>query len=70
MRHALLAVIALVALAVNGRVSAQSGDFVTGGANEPVCTVNPNFTVTCAGKVAGLGGKTFEVTLDVTASAT
>lgn len=70
MRSVLLGVVAVAALAMSGVASAQSGHFITGGGNEPVCTVNPNFTVTCDGKVAGLGGETFEITLDISASAT
>jgi len=41
---------------------AASGHFVTGGANAPVCT-DIGLQVTCTGKVAGLGGTTFEITL-------
>jgi hypothetical protein len=70
MRNVFLGVVAVAALAVSGVASAQSGHFVTGGANAPECIVNPDYTVTCEGKVAGLGGTTFEITLEVDASAT
>lgn len=43
-----------------GPALAQEGHFVTGGANTPVCT-DEGTTVTCDGKVAGLGGTTFEI---------
>jgi hypothetical protein len=42
---------------------AQSGHFITGGGNAPDC-VDTGLTVTCDGKVAGLGGTTFEITID------
>jgi hypothetical protein len=42
--------------------SAQSGHFVTGGGNAPACT-DEGTTVECTGKVAGLGGTTFEITI-------
>ena len=61
-----LAVTIVVAtLAMLGLVSsaqAQSGHFVEGGANAPVCT-DIGTQVACSGKVAGLGGTTFEVTV-------
>jgi hypothetical protein len=41
---------------------AQSGHFIENGAGAPKCTDNGT-TVTCTGKVAGLGGSTFEVTI-------
>ncbi len=43
--------------------SANSGHFLTGGGNAPNC-VDTGLTVTCDGKVAGLGGTTFEITID------
>jgi hypothetical protein len=55
---------------LGGVALGQSGHFITGGAGAPVCVVNDDFTVTCTGKVAGLGGTTFEITLIVNASAT
>jgi hypothetical protein len=39
---------------------AQSGHFITGGGNAPECT-DEGTTVACDGKVAGLGGTTFEI---------
>jgi hypothetical protein len=39
---------------------AQSGHFITGGGNAPECT-DEGTTVECTGKVAGLGGTTFEI---------
>ena len=42
---------------------AQSGHFVTGGGNAPECT-DEGTTVECTGKVAGLGGTTFENTIE------
>lgn len=42
---------------------AQSGHFITGGGNAPVCT-DIGTQVMCTGKVAGLGGTTFEITVE------
>jgi hypothetical protein len=42
---------------------AQSGHFVNRGANAATCTDN-GLTVECTGKVAGLGGTTFEITIE------
>jgi hypothetical protein len=53
-----LAVVALPAIA-----TAQSGHFLTGGNNAPTCT-DIGTQVTCTGKVAGLGGTTFEITIE------
>ena len=39
---------------------AQSGHFIENGAGAPVCT-DEGTTVECTGKVAGLGGTTFEI---------
>jgi hypothetical protein len=44
---------------------AQSGHFITGGGNAPECT-DEGTTVACDGKVAGLGGTTFEITIAAT----
>ncbi|MFI6679135.1 hypothetical protein [Kribbella sp. NPDC050470] len=44
---------------------AQSGHFV----GTPTCT-DTGLTVECSGKVAGLGGTTFEITVDATGIAT
>src|SRR5215204_2051571 len=58
----LLSVFAVAALALPAVASAQSGHFVTGGANEPTCT-DIGTQVRCSGKVAGLGGTTFTITI-------
>jgi hypothetical protein len=42
---------------------AVSGHFVNSGANAAECT-DDGLTVSCDGKVAGLGGTTFEITID------
>jgi hypothetical protein len=62
-RYLLLSAVALAALAFPGAASAQSGHFVTGGGNAPSCT-DEGTTVECTGKVAGLGGTTFEITVE------
>jgi len=67
-RFALLGAVAAAALAFPGAASAQSGHFVTGGANAPSCT-DQGTTVSCTGKVAGLGGTTFEITIDAVGTA-
>ena len=61
-RYLLLGVVAAAVLAFPGVANAQSGHFVTGGANAPSCT-DIGTQVQCAGKVAGLGGTTFEITV-------
>src|SRR5215212_4298618 len=43
---------------------AQSGHFV----GTPPCTANEDFTLTCTGKVAGLGGTTFQIDAASTAT--
>ena len=48
--------------------SAQSGHFVTGGNNAPTCT-DIGTQLSCSGKVAGLGGTEFEITLEATGTA-
>lgn len=48
---------------------AQSGHFLTGGNNAPSCT-DIGTQVQCAGKVAGLGGTTFEITVEAQGIAT
>jgi hypothetical protein len=62
----LLAAVAVAALAFPSIASAQSGHFV----GTPVCT-DEGTTFECTGKVAGLGGTTFDITAtaeDATAS--
>ena len=62
-RYLLLGAVAVAALAFPGVASAQSGHFVTGGGNAASCT-DQGTTVECSGKVAGLGGTTFEITVE------
>ena len=59
---ALAAVIALLGLTA-APAYAQSGHFIEGGGNAPECT-DEGTTVLCDGKVAGLGGTTFEITIE------
>ena len=59
---ALAAVIALLGLTA-APAYAQSGHFIENGAGAPVCT-DEGTTVECTGKVAGLGGTTFEITIE------
>ena len=68
-RFLLLTAVVIAVLAFPGIASAQSGHFVTGGANAPTCT-DQGTTVSCDGKVAGLGGTVFEITVDATGLAT
>jgi hypothetical protein len=67
MRRIAIAVTALAGfagLAVGAAPAyAQSGHFLEGGGNAPECT-DEGTTVACDGKVAGLGGTTFEITVD------
>jgi hypothetical protein len=58
---ALAAVIALFGLTA-APAYAQSGHFIENGAGAPECT-DEGTTVECTGKVAGLGGTTFEITI-------
>ena len=62
-RFLLLSSLVLLGLAFPGVASAQSGHFITGGGNAPSCT-DEGTTVACEGKVAGLGGTTFEITIE------
>jgi hypothetical protein len=57
-------VIALAVLAVTGIARAQSGHFV----GTPVCT-DQGTQVLCTGKVAGLGGATFEIRIEAPGTA-
>lgn len=57
----------LVALLM-GIAMAQSGHFVVGGANEPSC-VDQGTQLACSGKVAGLGGSTFEIVVEAEGTA-
>src|SRR5215217_8018173 len=62
-RHLILGMLTAAALAFPAAASAQSGHFVTGGANAPTCT-DIGLQVQCSGKVAGLGGTTFEIAVE------
>src|SRR5215217_3155223 len=69
-RYLVIALTALtMALGFPSAAFAQSGHFVTGGANAPSCT-DTGLTVECTGKVAGLGGTTFEITIEAAGIAT
>lgn len=69
-RYLVIAPTALtMALGFPSAAFAQSGHFVTGGANAPICT-DIGLQVTCTGKVAGLGGTTFEITITAPGVAT
>lgn len=58
----LVAVFALLGITA-GPALAQSGHFITSGRNAPTCT-DIGTQVECTGKVAGLGGTTFEITIE------
>ena len=58
----LVAVFALLGLSAAPAL-AQSGHFIERGAGAPTCT-DIGTQVTCTGKVAGLGGTTFEITIE------
>jgi hypothetical protein len=63
---AITAVATLAGLAFGASPAfAQSGHFVTGGGNAPECT-DVGTQVSCDVKVAGLGGTTFEITVEAT----
>jgi hypothetical protein len=69
-RYLVIALTALtLALGFPSAAFAQSGHFVTGGANAPSCT-DIGLQVTCTGKVAGLGGTTFQITITAPGVAT
>jgi hypothetical protein len=63
-RYLALAVVAAAMMAFPGVASAQSGHFV----GTPTCT-DQGTTVQCSGKVAGLGGTTFEIRVSATGTA-
>ena len=61
---AITAIAGFVGLALGAAPAyAQSGHFLEGGGNAPECT-DEGTTVACDGKVAGLGGTTFEITIE------
>jgi hypothetical protein len=62
-RYLLLGAVCMATLAFAAVASAQSGHFVTGGGNAPSC-MDIGTQVSCTGKVAGLGGTTFEITVE------
>jgi hypothetical protein len=53
----------MFALTTAGIALAQSGHFIENGAGAPVCR-DIGTQVQCTGKVAGLGGTTFEITIE------
>ena len=63
---AITALAAFVGLAFGAAPAyAQSGHFIESGAGAPECH-DTGLTVECTGKVAGLGGTTFEITIEAT----
>ena len=65
LKHSIIIALAAAAAALGLIASpalAQSGHFITSGAGAPTCT-DIGLQVTCTGKVAGLGGTTFEITV-------
>ncbi|HLM28585.1 MAG TPA: hypothetical protein VK360_01585 [Acidimicrobiales bacterium] len=61
---------ALAGLAIGAAPAyAQSGHFIESGAGAPTCT-DIGLQVECTGKVAGLGGTTFEITVQAEGIAT
>jgi hypothetical protein len=67
---AIAALAAFVGLALGAAPAyAQSGHFIESGAGAPKCT-DLGTQLQCTGKVAGLGGTTFEITLQVSGIAT
>jgi hypothetical protein len=63
-RHVVVGLIAVVTtIFLVGTALAQSGHFLTSGRNAPTCT-DIGTQVACGGKVAGLGGTTFEITVE------
>jgi len=53
----------MLVIALSGVSLAQSGHFLTGGGNAASC-VDQGTTLQCTGKVAGLGGTTFEIVVE------
>jgi hypothetical protein len=69
-RFLVIAITALtIALGFPSAALAQSGHFIEGGAGAPVCR-DIGLQVQCTGKVAGLGGTTFEITVEAAGIAT
>jgi hypothetical protein len=63
MKRLAFALAAVGALVMASVALAQSGHFIESGAGAPNCT-DIGTQVTCTGKVAGLGGETFEITIE------
>ncbi len=63
-----VALVMAATLATVSVANAQSGHFLTGGRNAPSCT-DVGTQVRCTGSVAGLGGTTFEITVEATGTA-
>jgi hypothetical protein len=62
-RHGVTGLVAVATIiSLVGVALAQSGHFLEGGGQAPLC-VDMGTTLTCSGKVAGLGGTTFEITV-------
>ena len=69
-RYLVVAITALtIALGFPSAALAQSGHFIESGAGAPVCT-DIGLQVQCTGKVAGLGGTTFAITVTAVGIAT
>jgi len=70
MKRYLVAAVAafLLALGLPSAAFAQSGHFITGGSGAPACS-DIGIQLQCTGKVAGLGGTTFEITIEATGTA-
>lgn len=58
-----LAAMVLAVVAFPAIATTQSGHFIPSGGNAPSCT-DIGTQVLCTGKVAGLGGTTFEITVE------
>ena len=69
MKRLIFAVAVVGALVMASVALAQSGHFIASGAGAPNCT-DIGTQVTCTGKVAGLGGETFEITIQAEGIAT
>jgi len=68
-RHVVAGLVAFATItSLVGAVLAQSGHFVESGAQAPLC-VDIGTVVACSGKVSGLGGTTFEITVQATGTA-
>jgi hypothetical protein len=71
LKFAIISFIAILGFSFVGTAtpaSAQSGHFITGGGNAAECT-DIGTRVECTGKVAGLGGTTFSITITASGNA-